>query len=248
MGVITELAGPAALVVLDWPQRRNALGPDEANEVAAALRAAAGQPDVRGIVLTGNGAFCAGGDLGGMVARADMPPEERRALVYGAYQGLIRTLVELPVPTVAAVDGPAVGMGFDIALACDSRFIGPDGWLHTGDIGRVDESGRLTITGRLKDMFLVGGFNTYPAEIEQALAVHDAIAEVSVTGVPDARLGEVGMAFVVLRHGAEATPDELIAWAREHMANYKVPRQVMFVPAFPRNEAGKVMRDQLAKL
>ncbi|HTU06902.1 MAG TPA: enoyl-CoA hydratase/isomerase family protein, partial [Trebonia sp.] len=132
MGVVTEVAGPAALVVLDWPEKRNALGPDEANEVAAALRAAAGQPDVRGIVLTGNGAFCAGGDLGGMVARADMPPEERRALVYSAYQGLIRTLIELPVPTVAAVDGPAVGMGFDIALACDSRFIGPDGWCRQG--------------------------------------------------------------------------------------------------------------------
>ena len=132
MGVVTELAGPAALVVLDWPEKRNALGPDEANEVAAALRAAAVQPEVRGIVLTGNGAFCAGGDINGMVARADMPPEERRALVYSAYQGLISTLIELPVPTVAAVDGPAVGMGFDIALACDSRFIGPDGWCRQG--------------------------------------------------------------------------------------------------------------------
>jgi len=149
MGVVTELAGPAALVVLDWPEKRNALGPDEANEVAAALRAAAGQPDVRGIVLTGNGAFCAGGDINGMVARADMPPEERRALVYGAYQGLIRTLIELPLPTVAAVDGPAVGMGFDIALACDSRFIGPDGWCRQGwaRIGLIHRSGCRAAAG-----------------------------------------------------------------------------------------------------
>ena len=132
MGVVTEVAGPAAVVILDWPGKRNALGPDEANEVAAALRSAAERPGVRGVVLTGNGAFCSGGDLGGMVARADMPPEERRALVYGAYQGLIRTVVDLPVPTVAAVDGPAVGMGFDLALACDSRFIGPEGWCRQG--------------------------------------------------------------------------------------------------------------------
>jgi enoyl-CoA hydratase/carnithine racemase len=132
MGIVTEVVGAAALVVLDWPDKRNALGPDEANEVSAALRTAAGQPGIRGVVLTGNGAFCAGGDINGMVARADMDPEQRRALVYGAYQGLIRTLLDLPVPTVAAVDGPAVGMGFDIALACDSRFIGPDGWCRQG--------------------------------------------------------------------------------------------------------------------
>ena len=132
MGVVTEVAGPAALVVLDWPEKRNALGPDEATEVADALRDAAGRPGIRGVVLTGNGAFCAGGDINGMVARAGQDPEQRRALVYGAYQGLIRTLLDLPVPTVAAVDGPAVGMGFDIALACDSRFIGPDGWCRQG--------------------------------------------------------------------------------------------------------------------
>jgi enoyl-CoA hydratase/carnithine racemase len=132
MGVVTEVAGPAAVVVLDWPDKRNALGPDEANEVAAALRAAAGRPGVRGVVLTGNGAFCAGGDITGMVARADVTPEQRRAVVYGAYQRLIRTVIDLPVPTVAAVDGPAVGMGFDLALACDSRFVGPDGWCRQG--------------------------------------------------------------------------------------------------------------------
>jgi enoyl-CoA hydratase/carnithine racemase len=132
MGVLTEVAGPAAVVMLDWPDKRNALGPDEANEVAAALRAAAARPEVRGVVVTGNGAFCAGGDLSGMVARADMPPGQRRELVYGAYQGLIRTVIDLPVPTVAAVDGPAVGLGFDLALACDSRFIGPEGWCRQG--------------------------------------------------------------------------------------------------------------------
>ena len=179
MGVVTELAGPAALVVLDWPEKRNALGPDEANEVAAALRAAAGRPDIRGIVLTGNGAFCAGGDINGMVARADMPPEERRALVYSAYQGLIRTLVELPVPTVAAVDGPAVGMGFDIALACDSRFIGPDGWCRQGwaRIGLIPGTGgelllRMRAPGAL--WRLLDGQPKVGAEMAERLGIGEA--------------------------------------------------------------------------
>jgi acyl-CoA synthetase (AMP-forming)/AMP-acid ligase II len=126
-----------------------------------------------------------------------------------------------------------------------AQAIDADGWLHTGDIGRVDEFGRLTITGRLKDMFLVGGFNTYPAEIEQTLATHDAIADVSVIGVPDARLGEVGMAFVVLRPGATVTDGELSGWARGRLANYKVPRHWRFVSGLQRNASGKVLKSVL---
>jgi acyl-CoA synthetase (AMP-forming)/AMP-acid ligase II len=126
-----------------------------------------------------------------------------------------------------------------------AQAIDADGWLHTGDIGRVDEFGRLTITGRLKDMFLVGGFNTYPAEIEQTLTTHDAIADVSVIGVPDARLGEVGMAFVVLRPGATVTDGELTAWARGRLANYKVPRHWRFVSGLQRNASGKVIKSVL---
>jgi acyl-CoA synthetase (AMP-forming)/AMP-acid ligase II len=126
-----------------------------------------------------------------------------------------------------------------------AQAIDADGWLHTGDIGRVDEFGRLTITGRLKDMFLVGGFNTYPAEIEQTLATHDAIADVSVIGVPDARLGEVGMAFVVLRPGVTVTDGELTAWARGRLANYKVPRHWRFVSGLQRNASGKVIKSVL---
>jgi HIP---CoA ligase len=126
-----------------------------------------------------------------------------------------------------------------------AQAIDGDGWLHTGDIGRVDEFGRLTVTGRLKDMFLVGGFNTYPAEIEQTLATHDAIADVSVIGVPDARLGEVGMAFVVLRPGATVRDGELTVWARGRLANYKVPRHWRFVSALQRNASGKVIKSVL---
>ena len=127
--------------------------------------------------------------------------------------------------------------------------IDADGWLHTGDIGIMDERGYLQITDRLKDMFIVGGFNAYPAEIENILSKHDAIAQVSVVGMPDARLGEVGAAFVVLKPGAVLTEDELIAWSRDAMANFKVPRKVEFVDALPLNATGKVqkftLRDRL---
>lgn len=135
MGVLTEIDGPCGIVTLNWPQKRNALGPPEAGEFADALRQVADEPGVRGVVVTGNGAFCAGGDLKGMIARADMPPEERRRLVYTAYQGMIKTIIGLPVPTFAAIDGPAVGMGFDIALACDVRIVGPGGWFRQGWAG-----------------------------------------------------------------------------------------------------------------
>ena len=132
MGVRLERAGSAAIVVLDWPEQRNALGPDEAIAVTEALKRAAVPDDVCGVVLTGNGAFCAGGNLKGMAERSGMSEDDRRNLVYGAFQGLIRAIVDVPVTTIAAVDGPAVGMGFDLALACDSRFVGPDGWCQQG--------------------------------------------------------------------------------------------------------------------
>ncbi|HUJ64370.1 MAG TPA: fatty acid--CoA ligase family protein, partial [Acidimicrobiales bacterium] len=120
-----------------------------------------------------------------------------------------------------------------------------DGWLKTGDLGRFDDEGRLRIVGRVKDMFIVGGFNAYPAEIENALLRHPDIRQAAVIGIPDARLGEVGMAFVVLSPGAAATSPDIISWAREQMANYKVPRAVEIVDALPLNATGKVQKDLL---
>ncbi|MCB1030953.1 MAG: AMP-binding protein, partial [Acidimicrobiales bacterium] len=128
--------------------------------------------------------------------------------------------------------------------------IDADGWLHTGDVGVMDNNGYLRITDRIKDLFIVGGFNAYPAEIENLLLNHPMIAQVAVVGVADERMGEVGAAFVVAVDGTNPQPDEIVAWAREHMANYKVPRHVQIVDALPFNPGGKVMkfvlRDQLA--
>jgi acyl-CoA synthetase (AMP-forming)/AMP-acid ligase II len=119
------------------------------------------------------------------------------------------------------------------------------GWLHTGDIGVMDERGNVTITDRKKDMFVVGGFNAYPAEIEGTLLRHPAVGQVAVVGVPYDRMGEVGMAFVIPRPGATVDPDEVVAWARERMANYKVPRRVAVVDALPLNASGKVLKHEL---
>ncbi|ETK36969.1 FadD3 family acyl-CoA ligase [Microbispora sp. ATCC PTA-5024] len=120
-----------------------------------------------------------------------------------------------------------------------------DGWLATGDRGRLDARGHLTVTGRSTDMFTVGGFNVYPAEVEHVLAGHEAVAEAVVVGIPDRRLGEVGRAYVRARPGAAATPEDLIAHCRSRLAGFKVPREVVFVADLPRNAAGKVVRSRL---
>ncbi|MFD9729386.1 FadD3 family acyl-CoA ligase [Streptomyces sp. NPDC059072] len=120
-----------------------------------------------------------------------------------------------------------------------------EGWLHTGDVGFKDAHGNLRITDRIKDMFIVGGFNAYPAEIEQLLGLHPDIADVAVVGIPDPRLGEVGKAYAVRRPGSTLTADDLIAWSRREMANYKVPREVEFVAELPRNASGKVLKREL---
>jgi HIP---CoA ligase len=123
--------------------------------------------------------------------------------------------------------------------------IDTDGWLHTGDIGVMDDRGYLRITDRKKDIFIVGGFNAYPAEIENVMLANDDVAQVAVVGVPDQRLGEVGAAFVVPKAGRTIDPAHLIAWCRERMANFKVPRTVEVVDSLPLNAAGKVLKYEL---
>ncbi len=117
-----------------------------------------------------------------------------------------------------------------------------DGWLHTGDVGVMDERGYVRITDRIKDMFIMGGFNCYPAEIENLLFNHPDIAQAAVIGVPDERMGEVGMAFVVPVPGSEPDPTAIATWCRDNMANYKVPRHVEVVDTLPMNASNKVTK------
>ncbi|GAA2355052.1 FadD3 family acyl-CoA ligase [Saccharopolyspora halophila] len=137
--------------------------------------------------------------------------------------------------------GPNVMRGYlDDPEATEAAVI--DGWLHTGDVGVLDERGNLKITDRLKDMYVCGGFNVYPAEVEQALAALDGVRDVAVIGVPDERLGEVGRAFVV---GAGLTEQDVLAHCEHRLANYKRPRAVEFVAELPRNASGKVLKRNL---
>jgi len=126
--------------------------------------------------------------------------------------------------------------------------ISADGWLKTGDVGVMDENGYVDITGRIKEMFIVGGFNCYPAEIENALCDMPGIARAAVVGVPDERMGEVAKAYLVKDAGAEVDEEAVIAWSRDNMANYKVPRSVVFLEELPMNAGGKVVKSQLADL
>ncbi|OBI16715.1 fatty acid--CoA ligase [Mycobacterium sp. E2497] len=141
------------------------------------------------------------------------------------------------------VRGYGVMQGYLDDPEATAEAIDDNGWLHTGDLGSLDSSGRLRINGRKKDMFIVGGFNAYPAEIEGFLMHHPAVAQAAVVGVPDARLGQVGKAFVVAKDAVSA--EELIDWCRERMAGFKVPRSVRFLDALPLNATGKVVKDLL---
>jgi acyl-CoA synthetase (AMP-forming)/AMP-acid ligase II len=141
--------------------------------------------------------------------------------------------------------GPTVMAHYLDDPEATAQTLSPDGWLRTGDLGLIDDHGCLRIVGRVKDMFIVGGFNAYPAEIENALLRHADIQQAAVIGVPDERLGEVGMAFVVLGPGADVDAEAIIAWSRDEMANYKVPRAVVVVDELPLNATGKVEKNVL---
>src|SRR6185312_6367649 len=141
--------------------------------------------------------------------------------------------------------GPNLMLGYYGDEEATRAAIDADGWLHTGDVGVLDDAGYLTITDRLKDMYICGGFNVYPAEVEQALARLDGVAESAVIGVPDARLGEVGKAFVVVKPGATLDEATVIAYTREHLAKFKTPQSVQFLDVLPRNPGGKVVKPLL---
>ena len=151
-------------------------------------------------------------------------------------------------PGEVLLRGYHIMQGYFEDEAATRETIDAEGWLHTGDVGVLDDKGYLRITDRLKDMFIVGGFNCYPAEIERLLADHPDIAQVAVLGVPDERMGEVGCACIITRSGQPLDSAELIAWARAHMANYKVPRYVLNFESFPVNASNKVVKRELQQL
>ena len=201
-------------------------------------------------VVTGYGLTEAHGIV--TMNRHDDPPELISSSDGRAIDGVeVKTVDADGRPTPPGEPGEIWVRGYNLMLGyigdpeATAEAIDADGWLHTGDIGVLDAAGNLKITDRLKDMFITGGFNVYPAEVEAILGRHPGIAQAAVVGVPDERMGEVGAAFVVPRSGTELSPDDVVAWSREHMANYKVPRVVEVVDALPMNASNKVLKYEL---
>jgi acyl-CoA synthetase (AMP-forming)/AMP-acid ligase II len=257
---VTFLPGPPTLfqTLLAMPDRRPSIlaslrvaitgASAVAPSMIEAMRSDLGIP----IVLTGYGLTETCGTVT-MTSPSD-PPEIVTTSCGRAIEGIEVACVDgegRPVPEGSAgevyVRGMNVMLGYLDDPAGTAEAIDADGWLHTGDVGVLDAAGYLRITDRKKDVFIVGGFNCYPAEIEKMLMAHPAILQVAVTGIPDERMGEVGKAFVVLKPGTALDAPALTAWSRERMANYKVPRAIAFVDALPTNATGKVQKFKLAE-
>jgi fatty-acyl-CoA synthase len=142
------------------------------------------------------------------------------------------------------VRGPQVMRGYwNLPEATEATLRG--GWLHTGDVGYLDEEGYLFLKDRLKDVIITGGENVYPAEIEQSLFAHPAVADAAVIGVPDERWGEAVLAVIQLRPGSQATEQEIIDFCKDRMAGFKRPRMISFVDTIPRNASMKVLKREL---
>jgi long-chain acyl-CoA synthetase len=151
-------------------------------------------------------------------------------------------------PGELMIRGPLVMLGYYGNEGATKAAIEPDGWMHTGDIATRDDEGHYFVIDRKKDLVITGGFNVYPAEIERVVAAHPAVAMVAVGPVPDETRGELARAYVVLRPGASATEAEIIEFCRPHLAAYKLPRSVRFVPDLPKTSTGKIMRRELRTL
>jgi enoyl-CoA hydratase/carnithine racemase len=151
MGVNLITDARIAVVTLDWPERRNALAPPQARELADALRSAGSDDDSRVVIITGSGGFCAGGDLHALVEIAGEGRDAVREVIYSSYHAVIRAVIEMRKPVLAAIDGPAIGIGMDLALACDWRAIGPKGWLRHGwtQLGVIPGTGGELLLRRL---------------------------------------------------------------------------------------------------
>ena len=144
--------------------------------------------------------------------------------------------------------GPLVMMGYYNDAERTKEALEPDGWLHTGDLAKMDSDGCVFVVDRKKDMIVTAGYNVYPAEIERVLAAHPAVAMSAVGSLPDDQKGEIAKAYIVLKDGAAGDPDEIISFCRETLAAYKVPRAVQFVEDLPKTSTGKIMRRELYTL
>lgn len=255
---VTFMPGPPTLfqTLLAMPDRRPEMlaalrvavtgGTSVAPSMVEAMRAELGIP----VVLTGYGMTETCGTA--TMTSPEDPPEVVTTSCGRAIEGVEVICVDeagVPVPTgepgEVVIRGMNVMRGYLDDPEATAAAIDPDGWLHSGDIGVLDEKGYLRITDRKKDMFIVGGFNCYPAEIEKMLLNHPAILAVAVAAIPDERMGEVGKAWVVLKEGASLDAGALIAWSRERMANFKVPREVAFLAELPMSATGKVQKFRL---
>jgi len=146
------------------------------------------------------------------------------------------------------VRGPLVMQGYYGNAEATRATIAPDGWLHSGDVARMDAEGYIFIVDRKNDLIITGGYNIYPAELERVIAAHPAVAMVAVGSQPDAVKGELAKAYVVLKAGAPADAESILAFCRAHLAAYKVPRAVQFVADLPKTSTGKIMRRPLRTL
>jgi acyl-CoA synthetase (AMP-forming)/AMP-acid ligase II len=245
---ITVLPGPPTLYqsMLDADEAVNGLGRPDLSSLRLAVTGAATVPSILvermraelgfGTVLTAYGLTEA------VVATMCRPGDPLSTIATTSGRATAGFEVRLGEHDEVLLRGPNVMLGYLDDPAATAKAIDADGWLHTGDVGRLDERGNLSITDRLKDMYICGGFNVYPAEVEQALARLEGVAESVVIGVPDARLGEVGKAFVVTRPGHVLSEEAVVSHCRERLANYKVPRSVEFRAELPRNATGKPLK------
>tara|TARA_R110001592_G_scaffold190887_1_gene436933 strand:+ start:7087 stop:8643 length:1557 start_codon:yes stop_codon:yes gene_type:complete len=144
--------------------------------------------------------------------------------------------------------GPIVMMGYYGNDTGTAETIEPDGWLHTGDVARIDKSGHIFIVDRKKDMIVTAGFNVYPAELERVISGHPDVAMVAVGAVKDEKKGELAKAYIIPKDGTQPAAEAIISYCREHLAAYKVPREIQFVDDFPKTSSGKVMRRKLHEL
>ncbi|WP_067820145.1 FadD3 family acyl-CoA ligase [Nocardia inohanensis] len=245
---ITVLTGPPTIyqTILEHPARHDA----DLSSLRVAVTGAATVPVVliermRGelqfdVVLTAYGLSESGGF--GTMCR---PEDDAETIANTCGRAIGDFEIKLADNGELLIRGSQVMLGYLDDPQATADTIDKDGWLHTGDVAIIDERGYLKITDRLKDMYISGGFNVYPAEVEQALARLEGVAETAVIGIEDERMGEVGKAFVVRKPGSDLTVEDVVAHAKTLLANFKVPRFVEFRDALPYSAAGKVLKRQL---